>query len=162
MFLARKFSPAKWAPKKGLPKNGIPADAVTGDLRTQENTLSFWRCDVRDVDEAALAIAAGADRIDKLDIVWIGDDDLRGDGHILSDSPGRTPVADLSDRHVDLRGLDYDLLGSVARRVAAAIDCDHCQRLTKTRVKALLKTAARDGRIDLEGLSKKIREEIAP
>lgn len=97
-----------------------------------------------------------------MDIVWIGDGDLRDDGRVLSDSPGRTPVADLVDRHVDVSGLDHDRLGSVARRVAAAIAEDRRRRLTKAQVKALLKTAARDGRIDLEGLSEKIREEIAP
>lgn len=162
MFLARKFSPAKWAPREGLPEDGIPADAVTGDLRTKENALSFWRCGAGDIDEAALAIAAGADRIDKLDIVWIRDGDLQDDGRVLSASPGRTPVADPVDRHVDVSGLDHDRLGSVARRVAAAIAEDRRRRLTKVQVKALLKTAGRDGRIDLEGLSERIREEIAP
>ena len=69
MFLARKITRAKWNPKNGLSAGEIPADAVTVDLRTRENSLSFWRCGLGEkeqVEEAALAIAAAGDRVDSL------------------------------------------------------------------------------------------------
>ena len=56
---------------------------MTVDLRTQENALSFWQCGIRDkaeVEEAALAMAAAGHRVDKLDIVWISEDELRAAG----------------------------------------------------------------------------------
>ena len=42
MFLARKISRAKWPATRELSVSEIPADAVTGDLRTQNNALSFF------------------------------------------------------------------------------------------------------------------------
>lgn len=44
MFLARMISRSKWEPKSRMHAEEISADAVTGDLRTQDNSLSFWRC----------------------------------------------------------------------------------------------------------------------
>ncbi len=83
MFLARMITRHKWQPKDGLAANEIPADAITADLRTANNTLSFWQCGRAtdlEVSDAVLAIAAGRDRIQKLDIVWILTDEMKSDG----------------------------------------------------------------------------------
>lgn len=167
MFLARKISRAKWDTQgnadRGLAVGDISADSVTGDLRTRENTLSFWRCDTDTdaaVDEAALAIAAAGERLDRLDIVWLAHDELQEDGHTLRDTEGRTPVADLTHRHVDVCRLDYVRLGTVARRVAAAIEARRCRRLTKVRVKRLMVTAVQQRRIVLDELADRLRAEV--
>ena len=110
MFLARKIAWGKWEPKPDLSNEEIPADAVTGDLRTHENSLSFWRCHTEtnsDVEEAALAIAAAGNRIDKIDIVWLVDDELRADGQTLRNSDGRTPIPDLVT-DIALKFVDFD------------------------------------------------------
>lgn len=167
MFLARKIARAKWDAKRnierGLEEGEISADAVTGDLRTQMDTLSFWRCRTGaddDVKEAALAIAAAGERLDKLDIVWLADSDLRADGHTLKDTEGRTPVANLSERHVDVCKLDYIRLGKVAQRVVAAIEAKRWRRLTKARVKELLVAAVQQGRLMPNELADGLRAEI--
>ena len=82
MFLARKISLAKRSKKSELEVGEIPADAVTADLRTQDNKLSFWRCgDGKrvEIEEAALAIAAAWESVDKIDVVWLAADELRSD-----------------------------------------------------------------------------------
>ena len=167
MFVARKIARAKWDAKRniqrGLKSGEISADAVTGDLRTREDTLSFWRCltDTNgDIEDAALAIAAAGERVDKLDIVWLADDGLRADGLTLKSTEGRTPVADLAERHVDICELDYDRLGRVASHLVAAIENEQYRRLTKARVRKLLVTAVERDRIDPAGLSEGLREEI--
>lgn len=79
MFLARKITRAKWDTGQGLSAGEISADAVTSDLRTKENTLSFWNCRTEtngDVEDAVLAIAAAGDRLDRLDVVWLAYDEL--------------------------------------------------------------------------------------
>ena len=61
----------------------IAADAVTVDLRTSGNTLSFWRCGnaaAAEVERVALVMAAAGDRIDRLDLVWIAEENLAADG----------------------------------------------------------------------------------
>ena len=142
----------------------IPADAVTADLRTQRNALSFWQCPADTVDgveEAALAIAAAGERVDKLDIVWLDDEELQNDGQTLRNSAGRTPVTSLADLHVEASRLDYVRLGNVARRVVAAIEANRYRRLTRGRVKKLIAAAVEQGRVDLDALQDKVRTEVA-
>ena len=164
MYLARKVTRAKWATTESFSKGEIPADAVTVDLRTQQNSLSFWRCptDVeRDIEEAALAIAAAGDRVDRLDIVWIADEELQADGQSLKDTAGRTPVTDMVAMHVDVSRLDYVRLGNVARGVAAAIEANRWRRLTRRRVKALIEEAVEQGRVDPTALGEQLRSQVA-
>lgn len=164
MFLSRKISRAKWAVASELSEGEIPADAVTADLRTQQNSLSFWRCSTdsdRDVEEAALAIASAGDRIDRLDIVWVDYEDLQSDNHAMADTEGRTPITDMVVKHVDVSRLDYVRLGMVARRVAGAIEASRCRRLTRRRVKALIEEAVLQGRVDPDALGEGIRAELA-
>ena len=164
MFLARKIARAKWAAKDGLSESEIPADAVTADLKTQQNSLSFWRCpsdEKHDIEEAVLAIAAAGDRVDRLDIVWIADEELQADGQSLKDTAGRTPVTDMVAMHVDVSRLDYVRLGNVARGVAAAIEANRWRRLTRRRVKALIEEAVEQGRVDSAALGEQLRSQVA-
>ncbi len=163
MFLARKITRAKWETKQELSAGEISADAVTGDLKTQDNSLSFWMCgsgEKAEVEEVALAIAAPRDHVARLDIVWFSDDELRADGQQWQETDGRTPVAEFVARHVDVYRLDYVRLGKVARRVVTAIEEDRYLLLTKARVKKLLAAAVAQGHIALNDLSKGIQAEV--
>ena len=160
MFLARKITRAKWE----LVQDRISADAVTGDLRTRGNSLSFWQCgkgQKTDVEEAALAIAAGQDRVDRLDIVWLPDHRLADGDQEIIPTRGKTPVPELANRHVDVRRLNYVKLGVVANLVHTAIEDGQYVRLPKAHVKKLLIEAASKGRIDTEGMSKDLQAEVA-
>ncbi len=163
MYLARKIARAKWPSEDSSPNGVIDADAVTGDLRTQGNTLSFWICLSKtdgDVEEAALAIVATWDRLDKLDLVWLDTCDIQADGHTLKETPGKTPVADLVNHHVDLCNLDYVGLGKVAQRVAMAIMVRQYRRLTKKSVRDLLVKAVEQERISPDQLSAGLQKVI--
>ena len=164
MFLARKIARAKWEPKQDLSEGEISADALTGDLRTTGNALSFWRCGKGaedDVEEAVLAIATSGDRLDKIDIVWLDEADLRIDGQTLRNSPGATPIKELANRHVDVCRLDCVRLGSIAHRAVASIQANRCRRLKRRQVRELVTTAVEQDRIDLDELPEHIRAEIA-
>jgi len=141
----------------------IGADAVTADLRTSGNALSFWWCGnaaAAEVERVALAMAAAGDRIDRLDLVWIAEEHLAADGQAYEDTDGLTPVAGLRNHHVDLHRLDYVRLGSVAKRVAAAIESERCVRFTRARVKRLLVAAVRRGDVSTAELADRIAEEV--
>ena len=165
MFLARKITRAKWETKNGdLADGEIAADAVTADLRTQGNSLSFWQCGTgaeKEVEDVALAMAAAGTRIDNLDIVWCSVDELQTDGQTLRDTEGRTPVTDLAGRHVDVCYLDYVRLGSVARRIAAAIADQRYRRLRKRHVANLLVAAVKQRRVELAALESGVRLEVS-
>lgn len=165
MFLARKITQAKWRKRgDGLAEGEIGADAVTADLRTLQNSLSFWRCssgDRAEIDGVALAIAAARDRIDKLDIVWIAEKDFESDGQALKETDGRTPAAAFRKRHVDLHRLDYVRLGKVAARVAEALEAERRKRFNAGDVKEILVAAVRGGEVEIDDLAEKIRERVA-
>jgi hypothetical protein len=166
-FLARKVSKAKWEEKGGvgLADGEISADAITGDLRTTENTLSFWKAEQADDtlwQQVTLAIAAGAERLDKIDIVWLEGATLIDSGITLEDTPGKTPVKDLISYHVDAKNLDLIRLGKVAGLVAHALR-DQQQRFKRVPVRdvlALLVDAVRANRMQLSDLHHKVREEV--
>ncbi len=168
MLLVRKISRAKWDSEfniqRGLAKGEISADAVTSDLRTQNNTLSFWQCNAdksTSIEDAVLAIAAAGDRLDKLDIVWLPESELRSDGHFLKNTEGRTPVSDLVGMHVDICKLDYIRLGKIVERVHNAVEDNHWRRFKKLEVKKLLASAIIHGRILPENLREGIRKEVS-
>ena len=162
--MARMISRAKWERKEWMDEGEISADAVTADLRTQGNNLSFWCCvDETDeeIDNVALAIAAGRNRIDKVEIVLINDEDLRNDGQTIMSSDGRTPVESLVKLHVDVIQLDYHRLGKLARRVASAVAAEQFRRISKKRVATLLVTAINgDEVLPIEGLNENLRLQV--
>lgn len=164
MFLARMISRAKWERKEWMSEGEISADAVTADLRTQNNKLSFWRCGTgteKEIENVALAIAAGRDKIDKVEIVWINDKDLENDGQIIKASDGRTPVGSMVKLHVDMVHLDYYHLGKVAHRVASAIAANQFRRVPKKYVETLLMTAiTRSKVLQVEKLNEKLRLQV--
>ena len=129
-----------------------------------ERKLSFlWKCGgatESEIEDAALAIAAAGQRIDKIDIVWLDYDILLNDGLEFRDTQGRTAVTDLAQLHVDLCKLDYIRLGRVAHRVRLAIGDQECGRINRPRVKQLLKVALDQGRIDEDQLSEHLQKEI--
>ena len=142
----------------------ISADAVTADLRTQSNKLSFWRCDEgtdQEIENVVLAMAAGRDRIDKIEIVLLDETGLINDGQTIRPSDGRTPIGSLVKLHVDVIHLNYSRLGEVARRVALAVAAGQCRRVSKKRVEALLVTAVAGGDVlQINGLNDKLRQKV--
>ena len=163
MFLIRKITRAKWGPKKGLSSEEIPADAVTVDLRTKDNSLSFWECKSNsgeNVEEVALAIVAAGNRVERLDLICIADDKLQEDGQTWKNTDGRTPVKDLVKQHIDVYRLDYVRLGKIASRIATAIKADGYIYLTKKSLTKLLAAAVKQERIDLDRLGEKVKTEV--
>ena len=139
MFVARKIARAKWDKRPEFADGEIPAVALTVGLRTKQHALSFWRCggETADLENVALAIAAAADRIDKVGLVWLAAEKLMEDRQTFEGSPGDTPVADLADHHEDLRRLDVVRLVRLANRVMEALGEGHYHRVSRARVRSL-------------------------
>ena len=161
--MARKITRAKWQHKSGIGGGKVPADAVTADLRTQSNSLSLWECGdatPEDVEAVALALAVAGDRIDKIEIVWFSDDELRAIGLRISQTHGRTPIAEMASRHYDAQNLDYEQLGIVADCVAKALSDDQYKRFTQRRVRDLVSIAVQQGKVSLEDLVDKVKHDV--
>lgn len=108
----------------------------------------------------ALTLAAAAERVDKVELVWVDPDDLQQDGIGMNPSAGRTPVASMADEHVDAVHLDLVRLGLVARHVARALAEKRYRRWTKAQVRRILVAAVEDKRVALDHLDDRVREEV--
>ena len=163
MFLARMVTRAKWEAKGGLEDGELPADAVTIDLRTTGNTLSFWRCgdaSPEALERAVLALAAGRERLDRVDLTWVDVAGLDQDDIALARTPGKTPVASMVDEHIDAANLDYARLGRVARRVEAALRDNRHRRWTEKQVRRLLADAVDNDLLEISGLQPGVAERV--
>lgn len=163
MFIARGITVAKWVRPAFRDVGKIPADAITADLRTTENTLSFWRCGEatsEDITNAMIAIAAARARVDKMELVWLPIVALEADGQLLIDSTGRTPLTELESKHLDVEQLDSIKLVQLAERVIEALEQNRTRRISKGQIKKLLNDAVNQGRIDSQDLSDGIRKEL--
>ena len=165
MFLARMITRSKWESesKPGLASDEIPADAITVDLRTTDNSLSFWECGRAsgpEIASAVLAIAAGRESLQKLDIVWVPQEALIRCGHQMVSTRGRTPFTEMVERHVDVCHLDYRRLGQIGDQVAAAIRLHRFKRFAQQAVLDLLVDGVQNGHVSEEGLAEKLRTSI--
>lgn len=167
-YLARGISLAKWNAERnhnewGLGLDEISADAVTVDLRTKNNNLSLWKCGdatVFEIEEVALALVAANKHVDKLDLAWIHEDDLRRNNQNYMETTGETPAIQLANKHIDVVQLDYSRLGTIAHCVRTAIDNGQCIRVPKPRVREILVEAVRQNRIALDDLQERVQAEV--
>lgn len=162
-LIARKTNRAKWVRGEGIAEDEIPAGAVTLDLKTESNTLSFWQFgDGSKDDLCSVVLALGAPRVrpDKMDILWMDRHLLEEAGIELAASPGRTPVQDMVDMHLDAHRLDLRRLEIVARQVNEALRRDQFKRLSKKQVLQELASGVRAGRVPLESLQESVRAAV--
>lgn len=163
VYLARKINRAKWNKRYGLSDGEISADGITIDLKTDNNALSAWQCHTsedQDLDTVALALASGRNSVDRLDFVLLPDEELRDGGLTLTNTRGTTPVADLADLHVSITQLDYERLGVLARYIDAAVKENRFRIVPKKRVRELLVRAVNEGRVNLDAMDNRLREQV--
>lgn len=160
-YLVRKFNRAKWCEdgfELGAP---VSADAVTSCLRTQGNTLSFWLIDdLKDTDQAALAIAAGGTQLDTMDVIWLPEGCFEEAGLEVAVTEGGSRCNDLNSTHRDVVNLDVHKLAIVSQIVARYVLEDWCDRYIKSDIASLIAEAVRVGRIAEKSLPDKIVKEV--
>ena len=163
MFLGRSIRRSKWESLIDSQPDGIPADAVTDDLKTQGNTLSFWKCgkaEISDINDVVLAISACREKLEKVEMVWIDHQELESSGQELIHSIGVTPVQDLVNQHIDVCRLDYRRLGGLAQQIFSSITAERYTTVTRAGVKKLLAAAVRQGRLRTDDLKERVQSEI--
>ena len=163
-FLARTIARAKWDRREGLAALEIPADAVTVDLRTNDNTLSFWTCgDAReeDVRRVVLAFAAAGQRIDRVDVIWVARSAFEERSIVLRNTEGKTPILVLKGDHVDVKHLDLARFGVVATQVALALREGRYKRFTREEVISLLADAVSADLVALDALQELVQADVS-
>lgn len=161
--LCRKITPSKWRSNIDASVDNIPADAAW-DLKTTDNTLSFWEAlSVEGVgskdDDAILAILGSLNRLETVDVVFI--DRNAAQGVSFKSSRGETIVKDLENLHVDAIDLNLSSLHIAARAVANEVYLNKNVRITKAKVRERLMGAMSTGRIDASKLSDSLKKELS-
>ena len=170
-FLVRRVSSEWWEQTTGFGDFEVCGDRFTAkkhhDLRTRDNTLSFWRADNANKDDGladvALAIGSGFAEPDGIDLVWFEETTLTTKSSVdLADTPGQTFVSDLENRHVDARALDSGKLHEIATVIAKAIRSDDSVlKFTRKEILTLIARAVDGKRVRLENLKQKMKESVA-
>lgn len=160
-FLVRKIEKAKWMQNDVISGEDISADAITNCMKTTGNTLSTWQAvGESDVSEAILAIVAGHQHLDAIDIVCLNRESLEKKGLILESTSGNTPVRDLVNRHIDISSLTYTTLGIVGREIVEEIKAKKVMRYTKGMLRKLLNDAILKGRFQRDDLNESLRNRL--
>jgi len=160
-LLVRKIEKAKWLQNDILSGEDISADAITNCMKTTGNTLSTWLIRTLDeVPEAVLAIVSSHQHIDTIDVVCLDRSLLEGQGINLHSTPGKTPVRDLVDRHIDISNLAYKSLGILANHIVNGVKEEKAVRYTKGMIKRLLNSAINEGRLQEIDLHESVRSKL--
>lgn len=162
-YWVRKVTRSKW-PEEVLPVESMPADVISSELRTQKNTLSFWRIETLDeLEKAALALSVSSKStsIETIDMVYISEEEITNSQIAVECSPGDTVIPDLAGLHRDLCALNYRTLGVVSSIINHNMKQNHAKRFTKKQVKEFLKKAYAENRVCPDICNANIYNEIA-
>jgi hypothetical protein len=143
-----------------LAAGDIPADPLADFANTSENCLSIWLLDdtKNDLDNVVAALAASREKADKLDYVLFPQSHLDAAGIEVCVASGHTPDEQVNEQHRDLTHL------SAAKVCALATSVWHenleIKRVDEQTVVRLVADAIRRGRISLEKLRPKLRDDV--
>ena len=153
MYLVRNLELRHWRRLKGGP---LTAQILSTDLRCPGNAMSFWRCQNPEDDaalhEVALALVAGPRHLQPVSLVWLPEAQLYQEGFALRDSPGKTPVADLQDHHVNVQDLDTERFVQLAQLLQTSFQDGKYRTINEIRLRKLLLTAIQEDRLPVSKL----------
>ena len=155
-YLVRKININQWPDGENsffVSKEELNADAVTSDLRTTNNTLSWWRID----DETEL-------EQNNIRIIALSFEELEAN-FCLKNTPnqGDTAVKEFKQRHYDMCNMNYGLLGKISYFIAKETSQTKKNMILKINVKAAIakiKELVEKGKADKEMLGDYIKEQL--
>lgn len=163
-FLARMVSAAKWDVPMSGSVNEVSADALTSDLRTSNNSLSFWTVNDKDdeqcVRNAVLALASGRDRCDKMRLVLLDEVQFQKINVEIKQTEGITPAVKLAGLHRDVIELDSTKIVNLARLVAQEVRSSNLIQYSRNDIASLIKQGIIDGIVQKKSLSTRMLSQI--
>lgn len=161
-ILVRRINRAKWEQIINEDdSNDSSADAITNCLKTTNNDLSVWKIETEEqLDEAILALITGGQqaKLSTLHYVLIQEEMLLNSGLMLSETEGDTVVQNLKKAHRDISNLTYSRLGIVKNLILDCLANDKETFITKSKLKAFLKKAIADGKVNKADLNQELVE----
>ena len=140
----------------------IPAD-VLKEFNTQNNTLSFWKCNnlEEEKNDTLKAILFSLNKIDKYQFIIINEDLFEKYNLVIKDTKGKTAYTEYINQHVDLINLTYAKIGDLLKVIKQIInDQDYLPYLNKDEVKSFIKNACYEGKISFNDINQDLLNDI--
>ena len=129
--------------------NDIYADSIFSEFKTKENTLSTWEAKDKElIKTAILAIALTSSNIETMDFIILDKDCLKTYNlNTEYTDPGKIPLTNFQQNHVDIINLTLDSLRNLAQLYQNPLSC-YC-RVTKSELEKSIKDAFSNSLIDI-------------
>lgn len=147
----------------------VCADMPTGEFKTSnKGDLSTWYIEsLENLDEAVLAIAVTSSKISKMEFIVIDTTVLDRSELKYKQTYAGVDIAipDLQDTHYDIRELTLGKLENCCEVYKTVLQDDngsekYVVRYAEGTIRDLMRTAAKDGRVDISLAQGKIKEEF--
>ena len=122
-----------------------------------------WRCDTPsngEIRTTVLALATAAERVDRMDLVWLEENLLRCQNMCIIQRDGRTPLVSIRKKHVNLERLDLNRLSKVAELLSQSFDQNFYRRFTRSEVLKIIVDAVQQDLILPNQLQPKVKSEV--
>lgn len=135
----------------------LTLDVSSNEFRTTDGRLSTWQIEsLEELDEAALAIIMGGDRIEKIQVIVLDIAEVEK-SFAIEETAGRTCIPSLIDKHRDITNLTHGSLDPLLRLYKRAVDEKRCMLYTKGEAENLVKEAIKQDRVDFKAAPSKLQ-----
>ena len=156
----RKISKSKWPDEEVLDKQTdeailplLKADALTSCLRTSQDELSLWTVEntnEEEIEKAILALITNSrlERLDRIQVVYFDEDNVKQLGLTLKKSPGDTVISTYTNLHQDMIELNFEKMGKVSALITSALRDKRIKKYNEKKLTALLTRAIESGLVE--------------
>jgi transcriptional regulator NrdR family protein len=160
----RKISKSKWPDEEVLDKQTdeailplLKADALTSCLRTSQDELSLWTVEntnEEEIEKAILALITNSrlERLDRIQVVYFDEDNVKQLGLTLKKSPGDTVISTYTNLHQDMIELNFEKMGKVSALITSALRDKRIKKYNEKKLTALLTRAIESGLVEQKKL----------
>ena len=161
-FLRVITQPKLWRRDYCKELSEVSSDIVTSCLRTKNETLSIWQVESdHDIENAIAAFVSVRDQVNYVEYIVIPPGKLQEHGLSVTGSDGKTPFKKQNNKHYDITGLNYSLLGNVTSTICELLQGEVAiQRKSKQDVKVLLSETVKNGDIRLIDLKPEVQKTV--
>lgn len=160
----RKISKSKWPDEEVLVNHTdeailplLKADALTSCLRTSKDELSLWTVEntsEEEIEKAILALITNSrlERLDRIQVVYFDEDNVRELGLTLKKSPGDTVINTYTNLHQDMIELNFEKMGKVSALITSALRDKRIKKYNEKKLTSLLNSAIESGLVEQKKL----------
>lgn len=156
----RKISKSKWPDEEVLENHTdeailpfLKADALTSCLRTSKDELSLWTVEntnEEEIEKAILALITNSrlERLDRIQVVYFDEDNIKELGLTLKKSPGDTVISTYTNLHQDMIELNFEKMGKVSALITSALRDKRIKKYNERKLTSLLTNAIESGLVE--------------